>query len=375
MALTNDIEKLLEEDARRRRYPLAVKLELLPVCNLNCKMCYIRTDMAQVRAAGGLIPADKWIALAQELRAADTLFLLLTGGEVFLYPEFRRLYTALCGMGFGITLNTNATLIDGETVAWLREMPPRLVSISLYGASDATYEALCGQRGMFTRVSRAIDLLLESGIRIELKTMLNPLNEHDAQAMYDFARARGVFYEAAAYAFPPARKAEPAQAFRFTPAQTARCTIDIHRRSATPEQFDRDNAEYLEKYERTKGEAPGEVRGFTCAAANSSCWITWKGEMTPCGLIPTPCTHPFEQGFAAAWASLKAACDGIRMSPACAACDKRQICTVCPAANLAETGRYDCASPFHCEMTAATLEQIRQLAAKRTIMEGEQNPS
>ena len=138
MALTNDIEKLLEEDARRRRYPLAVKLELLPVCNLNCKMCYIRTDMAQVRASGGLIPADKWIALAQELRAADTLFLLLTGGEVFLYPEFRRLYTALCGMGFGININTNATLIDEEALAWLREMPPRLMSISLYGASDET---------------------------------------------------------------------------------------------------------------------------------------------------------------------------------------------------------------------------------------------
>ena len=80
-------------------------------------------------------------------------------------------------------------------------------------------------------------------------------------------------------------------------------------------------------------------------------------------------------GLAAAWASLKAACDGIRMSPACAACDKRQLCTVGPAANLAETGRYDCASPFHCEIPAATLVQIRQLAAKRTTVEGDNNPS
>lgn len=170
-------------------------------------------------------------------------------------------------------------------------------------------QALCGQKGMFTRVSRVIDLLLASGIRVELKTMLNPLNEHDAQAMHDFAQARGVYYEAAAYAFPPTRKAERAEAFRFTPAQAVRCT------------------------------------------------------------------HPFEQGFLAAWEALKAACDRIRMSPACSSCDRRQICTVCPAANLAETGRYDCASPFHCEMTALTLEQIRQLAAKRTIVEGEQNPS
>lgn len=165
MPMASRMEKELEAEARRRHIPLNVKMELLPVCNLNCRMCYIRTDMETVRRQGGLIEADRWLALAREMRDAGTYFLLLTGGEVLLYPEFRRLYAGLHAMGFSITLNSNATLIDEDTADFLAKLPPQLMSLSLYGASDATYEALCGQKGMFARVDRAIRLLLARGIR------------------------------------------------------------------------------------------------------------------------------------------------------------------------------------------------------------------
>lgn len=119
MPLSNQIEKYMEAEARKHRIPLNAKLELLPVCNLNCRMCYIRTDMETVRAQGGLLPVEAWLTLARELRDAGTLFLLLTGGEVFLYPGFEELYTQLIEMGFSITLNTNATLIDERVMSWL----------------------------------------------------------------------------------------------------------------------------------------------------------------------------------------------------------------------------------------------------------------
>lgn len=221
MPLTNQIEKYFGKEARKHRMPLSVKFELLPVCNLNCRMCYIRTDMETVRAQGGLLPVETWLSLARELRDAGTLFLLLTGGEVFLYPEFETLYTQLIEMGFSITLNTNATLIDEKVMSWLAKRPPQLVSISLYGVSDATYEALCGQKNAFTKVDHAIHLLLENRIRIELKTMLNPLNIHDAQAMVDYAREKNVFYEAVPYAFPPVRKCDGSEAYRFGPQEAA----------------------------------------------------------------------------------------------------------------------------------------------------------
>ncbi len=358
----NDVEKMLEEKARKRHIPLNAKFEILPVCNLNCRMCYIRSDMNTVRQNGGLLPPEKWIELARELRDAGTLFLLLTGGEVFLYPEFCKLYEALIGMGFYITIYTNATLIDDSVIEWLGRIPPQLISISLYGASNETYESLCGQKNAFSKVDRAIDLLIQNKIRVELKTMLNPLNIHDAQAMVDYAKGKGVFYEATPYAFPPVRKCDGSEAFRFGPKETAIQNLENKRRIDGDEGYVKALAGRLRRYVDTKAPNCDELYGFTCGASNSSCWITWQGRMTPCGMIEKPYTLPLETGVAAAWKELKEKCDRIRMSPKCLKCEKRDICIVCPAGNLAETGSFEEASPFHCEMTKHTLDIVCETA-------------
>lgn len=134
------MKKTIMKEATKQQVLIGTSFELLPVCNLNCRMCYIRMDMEQVRQNGGLKTYEEWIELAKELREAGVLFLLLTGGEVFLYPHFRELYEALYDMGFVITINTNGTLINEEIVQWLKQRLPKCVSISLYGASDETYE-------------------------------------------------------------------------------------------------------------------------------------------------------------------------------------------------------------------------------------------
>lgn len=50
-------------------------------------------------------------AYAEQAKAKGLLFLLLTGGEPFLYPEFRTLYARLKAMGLIVSVNTNSTLL------------------------------------------------------------------------------------------------------------------------------------------------------------------------------------------------------------------------------------------------------------------------
>ena len=360
MALENKIQKMLIGEARKHRQAITVNLELLPMCNLDCKMCYIHTDASIVNSKGGLKTVAEWVDFAKELKEAGVLFLLLTGGEVFLYPEFRRLYSELSAMGFIITINTNATMIDEEVVAWLCQYPPKCVSISLYGASDESYEAICGRKGMFTRVDRAAKLLLANHIRFEFKTMLTPLNVHDADACYAYAKQFGVYYEQASYAFPASRKMIREEQIRFTAEDAARETIEINKRMSSPESFQDRFVEHLQKYENTRCNGVSDLHGFTCGATNSSCWITWQGHMTPCAMLEEPYTLPFEQGFSAAWEELKEKCDRILMSPKCSHCDKRAVCTVCSAACYAETGSFEKHSPYHCRMTEYTLESMER---------------
>lgn len=358
MGFTNQIEKALLDEAGTRRQVIAVNIELLPACNLRCKMCYIRTDMRQVNACGGLRPVEEWLKLAKQMRDAGVLFMILTGGEVFLYPQFKELYLALYKMGFMITINSNGTLIDEEAVSWLREYPPKCVSLSLYGASNATYEAICGQKGVFDRVDHAIRLLKENKIPLELKTILTPLNIHDAEACWQYANELGILYLTSTYTFPPTRKASNEDVIRLNPHDAVQARFESNRRISGEAAYREKIIEHLQRYEDTRRNPGQELYGFTCGATRNSCWITWQGRMTPCAMLDMIYTMPFDAGFLPAWEELKIRCDQILMSTKCSHCDKRAVCSTCPAANFAETGHFDCAAPFHCEMTEYTLDRM-----------------
>lgn len=370
MAITNTFQDALYSDAKKRRYPVCVNFELLPICNLDCKMCYIHTSPYKVRELGGLKSVDDWLELARQMRECGTLFLLLTGGEVFLYPDLKRLYIELYKMGFFITINTNGTMIDDKAVSWLSQYPPKCVSISLYGATNETYERICGKKGMFSKVDRTVKLLKENCIRFELKTMYTPLNKCDWESCREYAERFGVYYEAATYAFPPSRKKEAESQIRFSAIECAGLMIDDNRRTSVCEDdFRKKILGHLCKYEKGKTREGFDLYGFTCGAANNSCWITWQGYMTPCAILEKPYALPYEVGFKHAWEQLKESSDQILMSPKCSHCDKRDVCTVCPAACFAETGSFEKHSPYHCQMTEYTLNEMKRLVQEWNLQD------
>ena len=93
MRLTS--EKIIYTRAANMQIPVNGSLELLPLCNMNCDMCYIRLSREEADARGGLRSVDEWIRLGQEMAQSGVLFLLLTGGEPLLFPDFRKLYLEL----------------------------------------------------------------------------------------------------------------------------------------------------------------------------------------------------------------------------------------------------------------------------------------
>ena len=104
------IEKRMISHAAVSQRPVNGSIELLPLCNMSCDMCYVRLDRAQMERVGRLRTADEWICLAREMEKAGVLFLLLTGGEPLLFPDFQKLYLELKRIGMILTINTNGTL-------------------------------------------------------------------------------------------------------------------------------------------------------------------------------------------------------------------------------------------------------------------------
>lgn len=361
------VRKYFYQKAAKNRIPISGTFELTPRCNMNCRMCYIRMTEAELRARGREFTAQEWIAMGRTCAERGMLFLLLTGGEPFLRKDFREIYTGLKELGLLISINTNATLIDEETVHWLAQDPPTKINVTLYGGGNETYRRLCGHPTGFDAATRAIDMMKEAGIFMDINTSFTRYNIADMEAMTAFGKSRGIRVNAATYMFPPVRNAREGavdEEVRFTPeeAGVARARSEIL--TMEPEELERrlcglhagQCAESrTDDCERTTDEKMG------CMAGRASFWITWDGRMIPCGMLNQPVARPFEQGFDPAWQHITEQTDQLFMPPECGACDKRFACTVCGALCVAESGGISHKKPeYLCRQTEVFLAEMEK---------------
>lgn len=339
------LSEMLSLKASAMRIPISGTFELSPVCNFACKMCYVRKTQKEVeKHSREQMELEKWLKLAREAKEAGMLFLLITGGEPFLWPHFWELYEELVQMGFLITINTNGSLIDDEVIERLRKNPPKRLHITLYGAEDATYEALCGVPGMFGKVDETIRKLQEAGILVKLNSSLTPSNVKDLEAMVQYAKEREVRMDMAAYMFPPIRRNEQmiGENHRFSEEEYARYHMEQYRLLQGEEKYQEMLQRIMEKSVPPLGleescidPVDGKVR---CRAGKSAFWVTWDGYLTPCGMMPAPKVDLYENDFLSAWKQLIQKSEEISVSGICDTCANRGLCHTCAAIAMAETG-------------------------------------
>ena len=96
-------------------------------------MCYGNQAPSDTARRAKELSVPAWLELARDAVDNGMVFLLLTGGEIFLRPDFLDLYTPLTRMGLVVNLFTNGTLISDRVAARLAEAPPSRTEITLYG--------------------------------------------------------------------------------------------------------------------------------------------------------------------------------------------------------------------------------------------------
>ena len=358
------LSKYLHAKAARNRIPLSGTFELSPCCNLDCKMCYVRKTRQEVELLGGEIDLEKWLKLAKDCKDAGMLFLLLTGGEPFLYKGFKELYLELIKMGFVITINTNGTLIDEEVLSWLVKNPPFRINMTLYGASSDTYNKLCGNSKAFDKAIKAAKLLKEAGISVKFNASMTPYNIDDLDGLYEIAENLNIYIQATSYMFPPIRRNEDMIGCgdRFNAKEAAHYSVQIDRHRLTEEQFierSKSMKNNILLHEEDNEMVDIEPEGLKCRAGKSAFWINWKGEMTPCGMMNNPVSYPFKDGFINAWYDIIDKTKQFTMPIECTKCKKRPICNVCGASTVAETGGNLKAPKYICDMTEGILKETQ----------------
>ena len=113
----------LEKKARIQGVPLSGEFELTPMCNLNCKMCYVHLSPEQMNNRE-LLTVEQWKDLMYQAYKAGMLHATLTGGECLTYPGFRELFLYLHSLGCEVSVFTNGALLNKDWIDFFKQHTP-----------------------------------------------------------------------------------------------------------------------------------------------------------------------------------------------------------------------------------------------------------
>jgi radical SAM protein with 4Fe4S-binding SPASM domain len=350
-----DYGSLVREMLRRAalvRQPAHGAFELTSRCNLTCRMCYVRQAAGDRTKVAKELPAAAWLELARQAADNGMVFLLLTGGEVFVRRDFFEIYEPLTRMGIVLALFTNGTLITKDIAARLAQAPPSRTEITLYGATAATYEAVTGIPGSFAACCAGIEALVYHRVPLGLKTTITRQNVGELEEMRQMAHNWGLPFSAG---WLLCRRPDQ------TPSDVEDCRLSAAD-CISLEATDRASAhEWIEAALREMTE--GSHNNFYCQAGKAAFVINPVGEMNLCLILPAPAARPLETGFSEAWKQVQQYVDAAPPAASeCRACDALSYCGRCPAWSMMETGTLTEPVPYLCDIARARKERYDQPA-------------
>lgn len=329
----------LHERLLQKRVPVTGTISLTDRCNLKCVHCYARCATPDGQLKAQEIGTDAHLRILDEVAGAGCLYLLLTGGEPLIRPDFGKIYTHAKKNGMLVTVFSNGTRITKQTVSLFADLPPRKVEISIYGATANTHDGITGVPGSFERCRLGIAMLLDAGVNVTLKTILMTRNRHEFEDMEKMAQDFGTKFRFDACIFPRLDGSSDPLALRLAPDEVVRIDFSDPKRISS-----------WQKYFAPRRDGVPTDRIYSCGAGLTSFWIDPYGNLKPCVLVQRGIRNIACGGFDEAWKDLSRQMDLARYQhqSACRQCDKKALCGYCPGFFALESGSEIVHSPFLC---------------------------
>ncbi len=341
--------KTLLSPLEGRRYPLSATVELTERCNMSCKHCYINQAAGDPRIQALELNTGQWTTIFDQIADAGCLFLLLTGGEPLLRPDFPELFTHVRQLGMVTSLFTNGTMLTPKIADLLSDLGLHSLEISLYGATEETYEKVTGVPGSYARCIRGIELALEGGLRLSLKSVILTINQHELALMQAMTEGYGLGFRYDSTIWP--RTDGSMTPLQFQLSQAEMLALD----KKDPKRM---NA-WKEVAKQFEGHNLREEFVYTCGAAQRSYHINARGRLTPCVMTRTPAYDLLEQPFLEAWKNLGAIRELKRQTQTdCETCTVNALCVQCPGWSLATHANLETPASFICALGHARAQVI-----------------
>jgi MoaA/NifB/PqqE/SkfB family radical SAM enzyme len=147
-------------------------------CNFSCEHCYLEQ---RPFAAMPLASKHRLIDMLADL---GVLWFQIAGGEPLIDPDFIPVYEQAHDAGMMVEILTNGSrLARPDILATLAARRPHKVTVSMYGASAATADALTNTRGAFKNMYTGLIAAAEAGLPVEVTIIVTKHNVDDLDAM------------------------------------------------------------------------------------------------------------------------------------------------------------------------------------------------
>lgn len=338
-----DLGELSREQLGRlhgRRYPFVGSFELTERCNLACVHCFINQPAGSQAARASELTTAQIAGILDQIADAGCLYLLLTGGEPLLRPDFMDIYRHAKQRGFLLTVFTNGTLLTPRMADFLAESPPRYLEITLYGATQETYERVTQVPGSYAQCRRSIELALERDLPLELKTIVMRPNRHELQDMKALAAQLGAAFRYDAILWPRLDGGQQPYAQRLSPQEIVA--------------LDQENPERMLEWQEAYSRAPNLTRQetvYACGAGHHGFHVDASGKLSVCMMARRPSYDLLQGSFQEGWQALGTVIKEKReLETPCRTCRVGVLCPQCPGWSQMVHGDNETPVEFVCQV-------------------------
>jgi heme b synthase len=317
-------------------------------CNLACLHC-------RAAAGSGPYPGELTTAegfkLLDDLAAMGQVVVILTGGEPLLREDIFDLAAHGTSRGHRMVMAVNGTLLTLDIARRLKDVGIQRLSISIDGATASSHDRLRAVPGAYAGALAGIAACREVGLPFQINTTVTRANREELPAIHELA----LKLEAAAhhvFVLVPTGRGELIREELVSPAEyeaTLRWLLARQRegklfiKPTCAPQFYRlwrqDAAERGEKISPASHGMEAMTKG--CLGGQGFAFVSYQGEVQPCGYLELTAGNLRETPFSEIWADSELFRRLRRVDDyhgKCRACQYRKVCGGCRARAYALTG-------------------------------------
>jgi radical SAM protein with 4Fe4S-binding SPASM domain len=340
-----EFSRKLHEKAAAAGVPIAFTIEVTSRCNISCEHCFIRSHNTV-----DAVSTDQWKQIIDQAADMGAFWICITGGEPLVRDDFIQIYEHAKRRGLLVTLFTNGVGLSDRIVDLLRELPPFLVELSLYAASQRTYEMITGSASAFGNVIKGIESLVEKGVRVDLKTMVVKGNRHEIWEMKYMAQSMGLGFRFDAMVHPALEGARWNKDLRLSPEDVLVLEMeDDEKRSA-----------WLDTAKALLQRGSPRSGLFRCGVGVADFYVDSSGFLRTCALYRGLGYDLKRSGLKESWSKMTEDLKAKQRTrkTECSDCPLSVLCGICPAWSFLETGHEQGRPEYICKIGQLRAEAL-----------------